>query len=48
MLKELKNLFCLEFLNCVDDIIVFYKLIKEELKEIVIMMVNKLINWLFE
>ncbi len=44
MLKELKNSFRPEFLNRVDDIIVFHKLTKEELKEIVTMMVNKLTN----
>ena len=42
MMKELKNAFRPEFLNRVDDIIVFHKLSKEELKEIVTMMVNKL------
>ncbi|MFS6703366.1 ATP-dependent Clp protease ATP-binding subunit [Staphylococcus aureus] len=48
MLKELKNSFRPEFLNRVDDIIVFHKLTKEELKEIVTMMVNKLTNRLSE
>ena len=42
MMKELKNSFRPEFLNRVDDIIVFHKLTKDELKEIVTMMVNKL------
>ena len=42
MMKELKNAFRPEFLNRVDDIIVFHKLSKDELKEIVTMMVNKL------
>ena len=39
MMKELKNSFRPEFLNRVDDIIVFHKLTKDELKEIVTMMV---------
>ena len=42
MMKELKNAFRPEFLNRVDDIIVFHKLSKDELKAIVTMMVNKL------
>lgn len=41
-MKELKNAFRPEFLNRVDDIIVFHKLSKDELKEIVTMMMNKL------
>ncbi|MCG3412342.1 ATP-dependent Clp protease ATP-binding subunit [Staphylococcus massiliensis] len=48
MLKELKNAFRPEFLNRVDDIIVFHRLEKEELKEIVTMMVNKLTKRLDE
>ena len=48
MLKELKIHSVPEFLNRVDDIIVFHKLTKEELKEIVTMMVNKLTNRLSE
>ncbi|MCD8834847.1 ATP-dependent Clp protease ATP-binding subunit [Staphylococcus arlettae] len=48
MLKELKNAFRPEFLNRVDDIIVFHKLDKDELKEIVTMMVNKLTERLSE
>ena len=47
MMKELKNSFP-EFLNRVDDIIVFHKLSKDELKEIVTMMVNKLTQRLSE
>lgn len=48
MMKELKNSFRPEFLNRVDDIIVFHKLSKDELKEIVTMMVNKLTQRLSE
>jgi len=48
MLKELKNSFRPEFLNRVDDIIVFHKLNKDELKEIVTKMVNKLTERLSE
>lgn len=48
MMKELKNAFRPEFLNRVDDIIVFHKLSKEELKEIVTMMINKLTDRLSE
>ena len=48
MMKELKNAFRPEFLNRVDDIIVFHKLSQEELKEIVTMMVNKLTDRLAE
>ena len=48
MMKELKNSFRPEFLNRVDDIIVFHKLTKDELKEIVTMMVNKLTKRLSE
>jgi len=48
MMKELKNAFRPEFLNRVDDIIVFHKLSKDELKEIVTMMVNKLTQRLSE
>ena len=47
-MKELKNAFRPEFLNRVDDIIVFHKLNKEELKEIVTMMVGKLTDRLSE
>lgn len=42
MLKELKNSFRPEFLNRVDDTVVFHKLGKEELREIVTMMINNL------
>ena len=42
--ERIENSFRPEFLNRVDDIIVFHKLTKEELKEIVTMMVNKLTN----
>ena len=48
MLKELKNAFRPEFLNRVDDIIVFHKLDKAELKEIVTKMVNQLTDRLSE
>ncbi|NJH96483.1 AAA family ATPase, partial [Staphylococcus agnetis] len=48
MMKELKNAFRPEFLNRVDDTIVFHKLSQEELKEIVTMMVNKLTTRLSE
>ena len=48
MMKELKNAFRPEFLNRVDDIIVFHKLSQDELKEIVTMMVNKLTDRLAE
>ena len=44
----MKNSFRPEFLNRVDDIIVFHKLSKDELKEIVTMMVNKLTQRLSE
>ena len=44
----MKNAFRPEFLNRVDDIIVFHKLNKEELKEIVTKMVNKLTERLSE
>lgn len=42
MMKELKNSFRPEFINRVDDIIVFHKLEKEHLKEIVSLMINQL------
>ena len=45
--KELKIHSVQNFKPC-DDIIVFHKLTKEELKEIVTMMVNKLTNRLSE
>ena len=44
----MKNSFRPEFLNRVDDIIVFHKLNKDELKEIVTKMVNKLTERLSE
>ena len=44
----MKNAFRPEFLNRVDDIIVFHKLSQDELKEIVTMMVNKLTDRLSE
>lgn len=46
--ERIKNSFRPEFLNRVDDIIVFHKLTKDELKEIVTMMVNKLTHRLSE
>lgn len=48
MMKELKNAFRPEFLNRVDDIIVFHKLDKAELKEIVTKMVSNLTERLSE
>lgn len=48
MMKELKSAFRPEFLNRVDDTIVFHKLNKDELKEIVTMMVGKLTSRLSE
>lgn len=48
MMKELKNAFRPEFLNRVDDIIVFHKLDKAELKEIVTKMVHNLTDRLSE
>ena len=42
MMKELKNTFRPEFINRVDDIIVFHKLEKEHLKEIVSLMIEQL------
>ena len=48
MMKELKNAFRPEFLNRVDDIIVFHKLDKAELKEIVTKMVSNLTDRLSE
>ncbi|MDO5360770.1 MAG: AAA family ATPase, partial [Jeotgalicoccus sp.] len=42
MMKELKNSFRPEFINRVDDIIVFHKLEKEHLKEIVSLMIDQL------
>ena len=46
--KRIKKFIPSRILNRVDDIIVFHKLTKEELKEIVTMMVNKLTNRLSE
>ncbi|KAA1039415.1 ATP-dependent Clp protease ATP-binding subunit [Macrococcus equipercicus] len=48
MMDELKNQFRPEFLNRVDDIIVFHKLEKEHLKEIVTLMVEGLAKRLKE
>lgn len=48
MMDELKNQFRPEFLNRVDDIIVFHKLEKEHLKEIVSLMVEGLAKRLKE
>ncbi|GGB11306.1 ATP-dependent Clp protease ATP-binding subunit [Macrococcus hajekii] len=48
MMDELKNQFRPEFLNRVDDIIVFHKLEKEHLKEIVTLMVEGLAKRLQE
>jgi len=48
MMNELKNQFRPEFLNRVDDIIVFHKLEKEHLKEIVTLMVENLAKRLEE
>src|SRR5699024_6132364 len=48
MMKELKNTFRPEFINRVDDIIVFHKLEKEHLKEIVSLMINQLRDRLTE
>ncbi|TDL97906.1 ATP-dependent Clp protease ATP-binding subunit [Macrococcus brunensis] len=48
MMNELKNQFRPEFLNRVDDIIVFHKLEKEHLKEIVTLMVGSLAKRLEE
>lgn len=42
MMKELKNTFRPEFINRVDDIIVFHSLEKEHLKEIVSLMIDDL------
>ncbi|GAB3055697.1 ATP-dependent Clp protease ATP-binding subunit [Salinicoccus sesuvii] len=42
MMKELKNSFRPEFINRVDDIIVFHSLEKEHLKEIVKLMIDQL------
>lgn len=41
-MKELKDTFRPEFINRVDDIIVFHSLEKEHLKEIVSLMINQL------
>lgn len=48
MMKELKEAFRPEFINRVDDIIVFHSLEKEELREIVTLMVSQLANRLKE
>lgn len=48
MMDELKKQFRPEFLNRIDDIIVFHKLEKEQLKEIVTFMVNVLTKRLKE
>ncbi|UBH08524.1 ATP-dependent Clp protease ATP-binding subunit [Macrococcus armenti] len=48
MMDELKKQFRPEFLNRIDDIIVFHKLEKEHLKEIVSLMVEGLANRLKE
>ncbi|WP_414042126.1 ATP-dependent Clp protease ATP-binding subunit [Macrococcus animalis] len=48
MMDELKKQFRPEFLNRIDDIIVFHKLEKEQLKEIVTFMVNGLTKRLKE
>lgn len=48
MMDELKKQFRPEFLNRIDDIIVFHKLEKEHLKEIVSLMVESLANRLKE
>lgn len=48
MMDELKKQFRPEFLNRIDDIIVFHKLEKEQLKEIVTFMVNGLTKRLQE
>lgn len=48
MMNELKNQFRPEFLNRVDDIIVFHKLEKDHLKEIVTLMVGSLAKRLEE
>src|SRR5699024_5677923 len=42
MMKELKNTFRPEFINRVDDTIVFHSLEKEHLKEIVTLMIEQL------
>ena len=44
MMKELKNSFKPEFLNRVDDIIVFHSLEKEQLHEIVKLLSNQLVD----
>ena len=43
MLEELKKAFRPEFLNRVDEMIVFHSLEKEHLKQIVSLMANELI-----
>ncbi|MBQ5153492.1 ATP-dependent Clp protease ATP-binding subunit [Macrococcoides caseolyticum] len=48
MMDELKKQFRPEFLNRIDDIIVFHKLEKDHLKEIVTLMVESLANRLKE
>ena len=48
MMKELKEAFRPEFINRVDDIIVFHSLEKEELREIVTLMVSQLAERLQE
>ena len=48
MMKELKEAFRPEFINRVDDIIVFHSLEKEELREIVTLMVSQLADRLQE
>lgn len=40
VMVEMKCVFCLEFLNCIDEIIVFYLLEKFYLVEIVKLMVD--------
>ena len=48
VLAQLKEFFRPEFLNRIDEIIVFHSLTKEDIKEIVTLMINNLSNRLEE
>ncbi|GIX42173.1 MAG: hypothetical protein KatS3mg129_1906 [Leptospiraceae bacterium] len=47
-LEALKKQFNPEFLNRIDEVIVFHSLTKEQIKRIVEIMVNRLNNYLFD
>lgn len=47
-MNELEWYFCFEFINCLDEVVVFYKLIEGDLKYIIDFEIVKVDEWLVE